>query len=92
MILTESTKDLEEYWQNGVTNIEIHTAEELIEKDFKDSEEIKDFGVAINFDVKGPLEFDNHLSKEECMLGIWEGKYFEGRLMISWFNIDEATV
>jgi len=38
---------------NGVNNIEIHTAEELIEKDFKENEEIKDFGVAINFEVKG---------------------------------------
>jgi len=64
----------------------------LIEQDFASNPEIKDFGVAMDIEVKGEKIFEEHLNKEDCMIGIWQGKLFEGWLMISWFNIEEATV
>lgn len=36
--------------------------------------------------------FDEHLSFDEMVLGIREGKFFKGRINVSRVNLEEATV
>ena len=36
--------------------------------------------------------YDEHLTFDEMVLGIREGKFFKGRLNVSRVNIEEATV
>ena len=38
------------------------------------------------------LNYREHLELSEMLLGIKQGRYFQGRLMVSRLTLDEATV
>jgi len=41
---------------------------------------------------RGSQRFREHLELSELLLGIKEGRFFQGRLMVSRLTLDEATV
>lgn len=53
--------------------------------------DIEEDSKMIDLSKSEPL-FEDHLSFDEMVIGIREGKYFKGRLNVSRVNIEEATV
>ena len=43
-------------------------------------------------DEAGPGQYREHLELSELILGIKEGRFFQGRLNVSRLTLDEATV
>lgn len=41
---------------------------------------------------KSPFGFKRHLELSEILLGVKEGRYFQGRLNVSRLTLDEATI
>lgn len=53
----------------------------------------KDLGDVEMEDIDGVKDlFEDHLSFDEMILGIKEGRYFQGRLNVSRVTLTEATV
>ena len=59
---------------------------------FDDNEEIKSDGEDVEMDSEGALGFREHLDLSQLLLGIKEGRFFQGRLNVSRLTLDEATV